>query len=250
MRHGLFLAGAVVAIAASPAAAQHDEHTHEDGVHTHRGPGPHFIDAFFTENAYIERKIRPDVFISTGDEGERYTVQLEVEWALLAPLSIIVHAPAHHIVPAVGASETGIGDISIGPKFALINDRQRFIVAVGADLEIPTGDETRGLGEEHAAAAPFLLAWLPFGPERRWLIQGSGHVDIPLEGDEGEHAEVSAALSWTSPLGLSPMVEGIVEFPLSARGLRTHPPFRAAALAAEQPRRRPVSRLVFDRSCR
>jgi hypothetical protein len=33
------------------------------------------------------------------------------------------------------------------------------------------------------------------------------HTDIPLEGAEGAHWETSAALSWTSPVGVTPIVE-------------------------------------------
>ena len=216
MHRAILVAGTALMLVSRPAAAQHEhDEQHDHGVHTHRGPGPHFIDAFFTENAYIERKLRPDLFVSTGDEGERYTGQLEVEWAVIPRVSLIVHAPLHHLRPAAGSSQTGIGDIAVGPKLAVINDRTRFILALGADVHLPTGDETRGLGEGHAAAAPFLLAWLPFGPERRLLLQGSGHAEIPIDSDEDTHAEVSTALSWTSPLGVTPLVEGIVEFPVS-----------------------------------
>lgn len=206
--------GVAVLFAPLPLVAQEHVHDHEHGTHSHRGPGPHFIDAFFVENAYIERKVRPDLGFATGPEGDRFLGQVEVEWALLAPLSLIVHAPFEHRRPEVGDAETGIRDISVGAKYAIVNDRSRFILAVGSDLSLPTGDETIGFGEEHAAAAPFLLTWLPFGPERRFLFQTSWHVDIPLAGDEGEHAEIGTALSWTSSLGITPLLEGLVEFPL------------------------------------
>lgn len=209
----------LLACAGLPAALagqhRHEAEEPDHGTHSHRGPGPHFIDAFFTENAYIERKVRPDLIATSGDEGERYTAQVEVEWALWRNVSLILHAPLLQHTAAAGASgETGIGDIAIGSKLAVINNRSAFILAAGADLELPTGDEERGLGEEHAAAAPFLLGWLPFGPERRWLVQSAVHLDVPLEGDEHAHAEVSTAVSWTSPLGLTPIVEGITEFSL------------------------------------
>lgn len=211
MRMKLMLLACVFAPAM--AASQQPEEKHGHGVHSHRGPGPHFIDAFFTENAYIERKVRPDLFVQIGEEGDHYTAQLEVEWALWRNFSVIVHAPfVQHVSPTDGAGQTGIGDLSIGPKLAVINDREAFILALGGDLAIPTGDAERGLGEEHAAAAPFLLAWLPFGPDRRWLAQSGVHIDVPLEGDEHAHAEVSAALSWTSPLGVTPIIEAISEF--------------------------------------
>ena len=213
MRSCMFVAVAAILFTPARAPAQEGHHDHfHGGAHSHRGPGPHFIDAFFTENAFLERKLRPDVFFSSGDNGKGYTAQLEVEWAFLPRFSAIVHAPFHHVAPNGLPSESGIGDIGIGAKAALVDDQSAFILALGADLELPTGDENRGLGEEHAAIAPFLLGWLPFGPERRWLLQTSAHADIPLEADPESHVELSAALSWTSPLGISPILEGLVEF--------------------------------------
>ena len=150
MRRTMVTLGVMCALAPAPVLAQEheqqeDQHSH---VHSHRGPGPHFIDAFFTENAFVERKVRPDFFFVTGDEGQRYTGRLEVEWALVRKLSVIVLAPVHHIDPELGSSETGIGDISVGPKLALIDNPQAFILSVGADLEIPTGEQDRGLGSQ------------------------------------------------------------------------------------------------------
>lgn len=102
--------------------------------------------------------------------------------------------------------------MNIGAKVAVINDRRALILATGADLELPTGDETRGLGEGHAAAAPFLLGWIPFGPERRWLFQAATHIDVPLEAGHETHGEASGALSWTLPLGVTPIVEGLASW--------------------------------------
>jgi len=202
---------------ALPLVAQEPAH-HHSHTHSHRGPGPHFVDAFFVENAYLERKIRPDLFYSDAADGQRLTGEVEVEWALVPRLALIVHAPIHRVNPDVGSTEMGIGDVSVGAKVALINDRSRFILAAGSDIELATGDEERGLGEGHSAAAPFLLAWVPFGAERRWLLQGAAHAAVPLEGDEATHGELGVALSWTSPAGLTPMLEGLVEFPLEGEG--------------------------------
>lgn len=206
-------AGAVITV---PLAAQDDEHDHRHGpdgaVHSHRGPGPHFIDAFFTENAYLERKLRPDLFHAGGDEADVLTAHLEAEWALHRSASLILHAPFLWVNPASGPSEAGPGDVSLGFKVAPVNDRARFILAAGADVRLPTGDAARGLGEPHGAAEPFLLAWLPFGPEKRWLLQLATHLELPFDGGADRHAESSVALSWTSPIGLTPIIEGVVEY--------------------------------------
>ncbi len=213
MRSTIVAAFVAACLAPAPVVAQ-AQHAHEQthGLHSHRGPGPHFIDAFFTENAFLERKIRPDVLILSGATADRYTAQVEVEWALIPRASLIVRLPFHRLDVVGLPSETGIGDVEIGAKVALVNDTRRVILAAGADLELPTGDADRGLGEEHAAAAPFLLAWLPFGAERRWLLQTAAHLEVPLETDPTTEALVSAAVSWTSPLGITPLVEWLVEF--------------------------------------
>ena len=51
--------GALALLQGTPALAQQIEPEHGPAqVHSHQGAGPHFIDAFYTENAYLERKIR------------------------------------------------------------------------------------------------------------------------------------------------------------------------------------------------
>ncbi len=73
MRLPVMLVGVAFLVAPAGAAAQHAGHSHDhphEAQHSHRGPGPHFIDAFFTENPYIERKVRPDFFFASGDGGE------------------------------------------------------------------------------------------------------------------------------------------------------------------------------------
>lgn len=216
MRGSLLAIAGLALLAPTGARAQHahDRGEAHDHVHSHRGPGPHFIDAFYSENAYLERKLRTDLLYATRDVGDRRTAQLEVEWAVSRRVAFIMHAPVHSFAGPDPARATGVGDLSIGAKVAVINDRRAFILATGLDVEMPTGSERRTLGEGHWAAAPFVLAWLPFGPERRWLLQGAGHVDVPLTRDPERHGTFSAALSWTSPLGVTPLVEGIVEVPL------------------------------------
>ena len=190
----LLMSLALTAVLGPSGVWAQDKHGDQEH-HSHRGPGPHFLDAFFTENAFLERKIRPDVFFLSGEEGNRYIAQIEVEWAVARNVSFIVHAPFHHLRPEAGSNETGIGDIAIGSKFAIVNNPASFILAVGADFAFPTGDKDRGLGAGHAGAGPFALAWVPFGPGRRWLLQTSSHVEIPFDGDEEVEAEFAAALS-------------------------------------------------------
>lgn len=110
MRRLLMAATAAVGLTPAAGRAQHHEQQHDHGgVHSHRGPGPHFIDAFYTENAYFERKLRPDYFYSTGEDGERSSARLEVEWALRPGFSLVVHAPVHHVALESASSHTPRG---------------------------------------------------------------------------------------------------------------------------------------------
>lgn len=222
-KHTLWLALAAGAACLAPRAAlaQHEhEHAEQGEVHSHRGPGPHYIDGFYTENAYLERKIRPDLVATTGDWGDRWTAHVEVEWALTHDLALIAHAPFLRQSLTGAGTETGLGDVSVGGKYAIVNGRE-FILATGADLELATGSESRGLGEGHTTAEPFLLAWIPFGGARRWLLQLAGHAELPLVAAPERRAALRAALSWTSPLGVTPLLEAMTDAPLGSGGPTT-----------------------------
>ncbi len=215
MKTTLAVAIVCCSLATTPVVAQHEGQHHAD---SHGGPGPHLVDAFFTEHAFIERKIRADFSFMNTDDWNRFTGQIEVEWAISPNAALIVRAPMHYIDRPESFDNSGVGDIALGSKLAVVNNQDAFILAVGAELTMPTGNAARGLGSEHAWAGPFALAWLPFGPDRRWTFQTASHLEIPFAGDEGAEAEVATALSWTSPLGVTPTFETISVFPLGGGG--------------------------------
>lgn len=178
----------------------------------HGGPGPHFIDAFYVENAFLAKKIRPDVAFQTGSRGDVTTGSVEIEWSFLNKFSLVAHAPFHRMDDGHGNVDSGVGDMGVGAKFTLVNRPSSFILSAGAKLEIPTGNDEKHLGHGYAAMEPFVFAWLPFGPEKRFSLQTAALLLMPFEDHAHRKAELAAALTWTSPLGLTPVVEGITEF--------------------------------------
>ena len=194
-----------------PPVDDHHAEPHAEAHPDHGGPGPHFMDAFFIENAFIATKIRPDLAFTSVADGSVGTGSVEVEWGVGERFSLIAHAPYHRMVD-LGHAERGLGDLGVGGKVALINRPGSFILSGGAKLEIATGDAARHLGHGYWAAEPFLFAWVPFGPEKRFSFQSAALVKIPFDRLEQDQAEIGAALTWTSPIAVTPVLEAITEF--------------------------------------
>jgi hypothetical protein len=85
----------------------------------------------------------------------------------------------------------GIGDIELGAKYRFIQedtDGWRPQIGIAPQLELPTGDESRGLGTGHTHA--FLPVWLQksfgdwttYGGGGYWINPGSGNKDYLFAG--------------------------------------------------------------------
>lgn len=102
----------------------------------------------------------------------------------------------------------GPGDVEIGGKYALLFDEDGpGIFSVGAEVSLPTGRTSQGLGSGAWKLSPFLAAGMGW---EQIILQSSARVERSL-GKDGD-AEVSFNLAVTVPLtrekmGLFPMVE-------------------------------------------
>jgi hypothetical protein len=191
--------------------AQEDEGQGRQRTELRGGPGPYRVDMWYTENAFIMRKVRPEFFFQQLDGGSRWTAPVEAEWALVPDFALTLDVPLNGNDIEGDSSEAGLGDISVGAKAAAIN-RPNLILSFAGVLEMPTGDEEKGLGEGswNLELAPRL--WLPFGPQDRVEFQVHAPVTIPLESGESTTGEVNVALAWTTVIAVTVLVEGITEF--------------------------------------
>lgn len=80
------------------------------------------------------------------------------EFAASDRLSGFVEVPLRFLNPEVNANATGIGDINVGVKYALIACADRF-VTLQFRTYIPTGDAGKGLGTDHVSLEPAVLLY-------------------------------------------------------------------------------------------
>jgi hypothetical protein len=176
-----------------------------------KGVGPYRVDMWYTENAFVTRKVRPEfLYLAEKGGGSQWTLPIEAEYAFMRDLSMTATVPVNGW-STEGASEAGLGDITVGAKYAFLNDDSKVFSGVLA-IDLPTGDENKGLGEGHASLEVAPRLWLPFGPDERFEFQLAAPIEISFKSDEDVGGEIDAALAWTFPHGLTLLVEGITDF--------------------------------------
>jgi len=172
----------------------------------------------FTEKAYPEDEA---VFTSNVAVEGPTAITQELIWEKrFGPRSQVeVSVPfAIRDSDAGDGSEAGIGDVAIGIKHALHHSLEAgYILSVGGEIVLPTGDEARGLGGGTAVFEPFLL----FGKAlpAASFVQLHLLAEIPFEDGFEDEIGLRAALgkTWTAARfgrAWTPMIEL-----LGARGL-------------------------------
>ena len=166
----------------------------------------------FTEKAYPE----DEAVITTSIQGEgqdRLTHEFLWEQRFGARNQIEISVPLQ--IAETGGSAgrvTRLGDLAVGVKHNLrYNIERGTIVSVGAELVLPTGDETLGLGSGTTVFEPG-ITWAKILP-RDSFIQVQGQFEFPAESGFDDQISVKAAVgrTWTTggPFGRawSPMIE-------------------------------------------
>ncbi len=105
-------------------------------------------DPIVFEDAIVRSEIRPVMgfqhlsndFFTQGGDLEVYGVQLR--WAATERLGFMLTKGGYNVIhPGVGPTLTGWGDLNVGAKYALIDDKaHQFILTPGVLFEIPSGE--------------------------------------------------------------------------------------------------------------
>ncbi|MGH7502302.1 MAG: c-type cytochrome [Longimicrobiales bacterium] len=143
--------------------------------------------AFFVEKAYPEDEAVTTVTASLEGAG---SVMNEVlyerrlgprsQWELAIPFGVLEMGGPD------GSWEFGLGDIEVGLKHALWHDVERgSIVAVGAEMILPTGDAEAGFGAGTVVFEPFLSAGQILGWEA--FLQAQAVVEITTDAAKAEN---------------------------------------------------------------
>ncbi len=197
-----FAAAAVVLLSSADASGQTFwQELFEPWPDQHASPlDTPYVHPFFAEPAYLDRDLLIDYHVTSGVDGEadEQVVEFELEWALTKRLGILLEMPVVANDPFAGPSAEGIGDIAVGGR-ALLIDAPRFLLSAFIEVEIPTGDADRGLGEGEAKFFPAALWWVDLG---KWTtFQGQFGPEIGLESGETEFLYFMAVTkSWQGPV--------------------------------------------------
>jgi len=162
--------------------------------------GTPYAHPFFAEPAYLDRDLLISYSFAEGVDGEadEMALEFELEWALSKRLGLVIEAPVLSVDPDDAPAETGFSDLAFGGR-ALLIDRSRLLVSGFVEVEVPTGDEDRGLGAGEPLIFPSVLWWADLG---NWTtLQGQIGPEMGLESGETEMIYLLALTrSWQGPV--------------------------------------------------
>jgi len=91
-------------------------------------------------------------------------------------------------------SDYSIGDIELWPlKYAFVNSPATILTGV-LSFTLPSGDESKGLGEGSAAAGPLLFVDHAYG---NWFVGMNAELETAMSGPGATEAELAAVLSYS-----------------------------------------------------
>jgi hypothetical protein len=168
-----------------------DEHEHFDSFgpphhrHTTKDGFPVF-EAFKTDHAFIERKVRVDFLTTThADQGRANQSQFngELFWAFNNRIAGVIATPLIFRNAQDVGRVTGFGDLEIGARFVAFN-AEYSILTFGLNISAPTGNSGEGLGEGFTSVGPVALLWHDLGGGN--VLQSECAVESPVGVHEGE----------------------------------------------------------------
>jgi hypothetical protein len=125
-----------------------------------------------------------------GSDGASGTSpHVEVNYGVLPNLQLHLIVPEAFDAPSGGPRHFGLGDTEAGAKYRFVEEADnRPEVAVFPLVELPTGDDARGLGSGHTQV--FLPVWLQkkfgswttYGGTGYWINPGAGNRNWWLTG--------------------------------------------------------------------
>jgi hypothetical protein len=167
--------------------------------------------------------------------GSLFSLELDGQIGVTDNLAARLRAP-FHLLHHDGEDEMGPGDVSVGGEAFLRMARVR--LAVGADVELPTGDSDAGLGHGAITLAPVAAAQVEVGAGFFGLAQTSVLIDLdeppagaldPVEQQDEVELRAAAGPAWQrGPVAVTGLVR--VSVPLADEGAD---PFATGSLTGE-----------------
>jgi hypothetical protein len=182
--------------------------------------------ALFTEKAYPEDEaVITTTFIGEGPDSISHEFLWEQRFGPLNQIEIKMPITRADLGEPEGW-QSGAGDLTVGVKHTLLHSSERgSILAVGGELVLPTGDETKGFGNASTVVEALVLygKLLP----RDSFVQFEGIIEAPTDSSFDDELVVRAVIGKTwivdAPFGRSftPMLEVLAARDLTG-GAATH----------------------------
>jgi hypothetical protein len=129
--------------------------------------------------------------VSDGDGGD---LAVTVNVGLLANLEASVAGTLAVDDPAGSATEIGLGDTTLGVKYRFLDEAAPWPALLARfTLELPTGDEARGLGEGDASVGLLLAASRTWGPV---ILTGNAGYTITTGDADADVVLLGASVVW------------------------------------------------------
>lgn len=187
-----------VAVSSGVAWAEEADHDHAQ-LDPHAGHGHtdalHFLHPLVVESPLPENEARLEFTYTnlSGGEGDEFTLTGTVEFAPVRWFSVEASAPLTHLDADMSSSETRLGNASVGLKFACFEfEEHGVLLAAGVEFGLPTGNEERGIGNDHVLEVE---PWVGCGYKRdrfEWIAR----LGVGLPTNQNGDKEADAELEW------------------------------------------------------
>ena len=135
----------------------------EPYIHSHFSPDDTpMIHSFRAEPAFTQRDFIFDYSYRNETEGKEHEIEAEIEWALTRRFGVIIETPYVFLDSDEESNADGFGNVAISPR-VLLAEYERFLLAIGLEMELPTGTRAGDISEDRMALAPSLSAWIDLG---------------------------------------------------------------------------------------
>ena len=144
---------------------------------------PGYVSLFFTDPAFLERRIRPRFEVTDTQVGEQYRESILVAWSIARRLGVEVEGSFVQLDPEFGGGSSAFGGMEVAPMVSIFHDTERYlIVTARAGFSAPIGDQDDWLATHGWEWKPRLLFWKGSGTEGRNALQIEFGYDQVFDG--------------------------------------------------------------------
>ncbi len=176
--------------------------THAQASEDEDGIEPYMQELFLGEMAFAQEQAEVQIGVGlnnmTSGDFDLSELTVSFEYGLTDQLEVAFSAP-YLFTDGNAGNVNGLGDVELGFLYNVVNN-ESWVMSVALETSLTTGDEQKGLGEEHGEWAPSLLFATQVGKAQ--LFFGIGG-----EFSDGESATTLSAATAFELSGMTAVLE-------------------------------------------